>query len=66
MTHQDRLKNVSTGGCFVETKDPAPEGTIVTAVLTMGGATIKTLGEVRFCDPGKGMGICFANIERMS
>lgn len=60
------LKNISAGGCFVETEDPSPKGAIVTAVLTTGGPTVKVLGEVRFCDPRKGLGIRFTNIERES
>ena len=62
-----QLKDISAGGCYIETPVPVAVGTAVIVGLTLGELKkkVKAVGEVRFYKPQKGMGISFTLIERV-
>ena len=57
--------NVSTRGMFINTHRTFPEGAVLnlrfTLVLT--GAEVRTRGEVRYCQPGVGVGVEFVGLS---
>lgn len=57
--------NVSTRGMFINTHRIFPEGAVLnlrfTLVLT--GAEVRTRGEVRYCQPGVGVGVEFVGLS---
>jgi len=57
-----KLRNVSAGGCYVDTELPLEVGTPVAVLMILRGRKIRVHGEVRSCEPKKGMGICFTAI----
>ena len=53
------LSDISSGGCYVETTEPSPPGTIVTIVVRTHELKLCVAGKVQSMHPGFGMGIRF-------
>ena len=60
-----RLPDVSTGGMFINTSQRFPEGAILNLRfrLAISGAEIETRCEVRYCQPGVGVGVEFIGLS---
>lgn len=56
--------NLSVRGMFVNTSRPFPEGAVLSLrfALALTGAEIRTRGEVRYCQPGVGVGVEFIGL----
>ena len=55
-----RLRNASTGGLYVETRDEVPVGALADLKLRLEGSSqASTLGLIRHVRPGEGCGIEF-------
>jgi PilZ domain len=61
----DRLPDVSPRGMFIGTSQRFPEGAVLNLKfrLAITGAEIGTRGEVRYCQPGVGVGVEFVDIS---
>jgi PilZ domain len=61
----DRLPDVSPRGMFINTAQKFPEGAVlnVSFRLALSGAEIRTRCEVRYCQPGVGVGVEFIGIS---
>jgi hypothetical protein len=60
-----RLPDVSTGGMFINTNQRFPEGAVLNLRfrLAISGADIETRCEVRYCQPGVGVGVEFIGLS---
>jgi hypothetical protein len=60
----DRLPDVSPQGMFINTSQRFPEGAVLNLSfrLALSGAQIRTRCEVRYCQPGIGVGVEFIGI----
>ena len=56
-----KLTDLSSGGCYVETESPFPEGSGITLCLKAEDVEAQAVGKVRVMHPGFGMGIEFAS-----
>ncbi|HYL62415.1 MAG TPA: PilZ domain-containing protein [Candidatus Methylomirabilis sp.] len=58
--------NLSVRGMFVNTNQSFPEGAILNLrfSLALTGAEIRTRGEVRYCQPGVGVGVEFIGLAQ--
>ncbi|HLZ13712.1 MAG TPA: PilZ domain-containing protein [Candidatus Acidoferrum sp.] len=54
-----RTSDVSRTGCYVDTLNPIPKGSLVDITLTRGEEVFKSRGRVVYVSPGLGMGIQF-------
>jgi hypothetical protein len=59
-TTENRLTDLSLGGCYVETESPFPQNSAIDLCLADTGMEIKSAGLVRVMHPGHGMGIEFS------
>jgi CheY-like chemotaxis protein/Tfp pilus assembly protein PilZ len=57
--HRCTLSDISSGGCYVETTEPFPAGTVVTIVVRTLELKLCVAGKVQSMHPGFGMGIRF-------
>ncbi|HXW90839.1 MAG TPA: PilZ domain-containing protein [Terriglobales bacterium] len=57
--HRSTLSDISTGGCYIETPEPFPQGTIVTIVVRTAKGKVCVAGRVESMNPGYGMGVRF-------
>jgi CheY-like chemotaxis protein len=57
--HHSKLSDISTGGCYVETPETFPQGTVLTIVVRAGERKICVAGKVERLNPGYGMGVRF-------
>jgi CheY-like chemotaxis protein len=55
------LSDISTGGCYIETTEPFPEGTILTVVVRTHELKLCIAGKVQSTHPGFGMGLRFTS-----
>jgi len=61
------LSDISTGGCYIETTEPFPSGSIVTVVVRTHEVHLCIAGKVQSMHPGFGMGVRFttnSDVER--
>jgi hypothetical protein len=58
-----RTSEVSLGGCYVETLNPLPGGTLIRFRLQNKEAVFETRARIVYAHPGIGMGIAFEGIE---
>ena len=58
--HRSTLSDISTGGCYVETPEPFPQGTMLTIVVRTADAKLSVVGKVESTHPGYGMGVRFS------
>jgi len=54
-----RTSDVSRTGCYIDTLNPIPMGTVVRARLTRGTEVFESLARVMYVSPGLGMGLRF-------
>jgi len=54
-----RTSDVSRTGCYIDTLNPIPQGTLVRVVLSQGEESFESRGRVMYVSPGLGMGIRF-------
>jgi PilZ domain len=61
----DRLPDVSPQGMFINTSQKFPEGAVLNLNfrLALSGAEIQTRCEVRYCQPGVGVGVEFIGMS---
>jgi Tfp pilus assembly protein PilZ len=57
--HRCTLSDISTGGCYVETTEPFPEGTVLTIVVRTQDLKVCVAGIVQSMNRGFGMGVRF-------
>lgn len=57
------LRLLSEGGCYIETKAPAPPPSRLDLTMVVDGLELRAAGEVRAVDQGFGMGIAFDEIS---
>ena len=57
--HRCTLSDISSGGCYVETTEPFPKGTVLTIVVRTHELKLCVAGKVQSTHPGFGMGIHF-------
>jgi len=57
--HRCTLSDISTGGCYVETTEPFPKGTVLTILVRTHEFKLCVAGTVQSAHPGFGMGIHF-------
>ena len=57
--HHSTLTDISTGGCYVETPETFPQGTILTIVVRTRERKICVVGKVESMHRGYGMGVRF-------
>lgn len=58
---KSRTSDVSRSGCYVDTLNPMPAGTLVRVILTHNGESIEMPARIVYASPGLGMGVCFEN-----
>lgn len=59
-----RVRDLNVGGLFVSTPTPAPQGTVVTVLLSVPEGEIRSQAVVRNVTPGEGMGIEFKDMNQ--
>lgn len=55
-----RTSDVSRTGCYIDTLNPVPAGTMVRTRLTRNGEVFEAIAKVVYVSPGLGMGLHFA------
>jgi PilZ domain-containing protein len=55
--------DLSLGGCFLDTLNPAPEGTELLVTISRADRRFSALGRVVFQFPRLGMGVVFTQVE---
>ncbi|HWQ31390.1 MAG TPA: PilZ domain-containing protein [Blastocatellia bacterium] len=55
--------DLSPGGIFLDTQQPFPPGLILQLRFTVGETEIRTMAEVVYCRPGRGIGLKFLNLN---
>jgi len=58
-----RIENLSAGGAFIETLNPAPEGSVLKLSFQVGSADVETKGQVIHQRPNYGMGVRFLGLR---
>jgi hypothetical protein len=58
-----RVRDLSQQGCYVDTKEPLPLGTVTDVRITKGARLVEAHARVVYSRAGKGMGLVFAAIE---
>jgi hypothetical protein len=59
-----RTSDVSLGGCYVDTINPFPEGTVIRISLTKEKVSFEANAKVVFSQVGMGMGVAFTSAEK--
>lgn len=54
-----RTSDVSRTGCYLDTLNPAPKGSMIQLRLTRGEEIFQTQAKVVYVSPGRGMGVRF-------
>ncbi len=57
-----RTSDISCTGCYLDTLNPLPVGTLVILRLTHGGEQFATHARVVYEIPGMGMGVAFVDV----
>ena len=55
------VTQVSPGGCYIHTSEPAPPGTQIELQLQVGEQHVQTRGVVLYSHPAQGMGVAFVH-----
>ena len=58
-----KVRDLSEGGCYVETSDPLPPGKNVKLEIHTDGEFLETLATVAFREDKEGMGLTFGNMQ---
>ena len=62
---QARTADISRSGCYIDTLNPNPQGSIVRLRITHHQEVFQALGTVVYVSPGLGMGIHFNEIANV-
>lgn len=57
-----RTSELGLGGCYLDTLNPFPEGTLVQLRIFRDAGVFETEAKVVYCDGGFGMGLAFTEI----
>ncbi len=57
-----RSSELGLGGCYVDSLNPFPEGTLVTLKILRDQGVFETKARVVYCDPRFGMGLAFTDM----
>jgi hypothetical protein len=57
-----RSSEVGLGGCYVDSLNPFPDGTLVEVKLLRDCGVFETKAKVVYCDSGFGMGLAFTDM----
>jgi hypothetical protein len=57
-----RTSELGLGGCYVDTLNPFPEGTLVELRILRDQGVFETKAKVAYCDPRFGMGLAFTEM----
>lgn len=60
---ESQVRDLSSGGCYVETPDPLPPGKNVMLEISSGNEFLETHATVAFCEASHGMGLCFGVMQ---
>jgi hypothetical protein len=58
-----RIAELGLGGCYVDSLNPFPEGTLVGLRIFRDQGVFETQAKVVYCDPGFGMGLAFTEMK---
>jgi hypothetical protein len=59
-----RTSELGLGGCYVDSLNPFPEGTLVGLRILRDRGVFETKAKVVYCDPRFGMGLAFTEMTR--
>jgi hypothetical protein len=59
-----RTSEIGMGGCYVDTLNPLPEGTLVDLLILRDQGVFEAKAKVVYCDPNFGMGLAFTEMTR--
>jgi hypothetical protein len=59
-----RSSELGLGGCYVDSLNPFPEGTLVRLKILRDQGVFETKAKVVYCDPRFGMGLAFTDMTR--
>ena len=62
-TTRARTNDVSLDGCYLETMNPLPVGTMIRVRLELGGSPFEANARVVHAQPHMGMGVQFVEVE---
>jgi hypothetical protein len=57
-----RTSELALGGCYVDSLNPFPEGTLVGLRILRDQGVFETKAKVVYCDPSFGMGLAFTEM----
>ena len=57
-----RTSELAVGGCYVDSLNPFPEGTLVALRIIRDQGVFETNARVAYCDPSFGMGLAFTEM----
>jgi hypothetical protein len=57
-----RTSELGLGGCYVDSLNPFPDGTLVGLRIVRDQGTFETKARVAYCDPRFGMGLAFTEM----
>jgi hypothetical protein len=57
-----RISELSLGGCYIDTLNPFPEGTLIQLRILRDNGVFETKAKVVYSDRGFGMGLAFTEI----
>ena len=60
---QSQVRDLSSGGCYVETTDPLPPGKNVVVEIYTGNEFLETHATVAFSESNQGMGLSFGVMQ---
>jgi c-di-GMP-binding flagellar brake protein YcgR len=60
---RSQVRDLSSGGCYIETTDPLPPGTNVLVEIYTDTEFLETHATVAFLEPNQGMGLCFSVMQ---
>jgi c-di-GMP-binding flagellar brake protein YcgR len=60
---RSRTRDLSSGGCYVETSDPLPPGQNVLIEIYTASEFLETHATVAFLEPTQGMGLTFSVMQ---
>jgi hypothetical protein len=60
---RSHVRDLSSGGCYIETSDPLAPGTNVIVEIYTDTEFLETHATVAFREPNQGMGLCFSVMQ---
>lgn len=59
-----RTTDLSLGGCYIDSVNPLPPGSLITIELVHKGESFHAMGQIVYSQPNMGMGIKFVEVKR--